>query len=159
MSDYDAAGEIWATMDKVRNSMFTTEEEGELHSRPMAAYPARDEHAIYFVSRTDHKVREIEGGSPVNLSFSDNSNNTWVSVFGHARVSQDRTKLRELWSNWAEAYLPQGPDAPDVALITVTPVSGKIWDSASSKLVQVAKTLVASARQVPPKDTVAETAL
>ena len=159
MSDYDAATQIWATMDKIRNSMFTTMEDGELHSRPMAAYPARDEHAIYFVTRTDHKVEEIEERSLVNLSFSDNSNNTWVSVSGHARVSQDRQKLRDLWNHWAEAYLPQGPDAPDVALITVEPISGKIWDSSSSKLVQTAKSLIASATQQPPKDTVAETTL
>ena len=160
MQDNEVVDAIWKTMNSIRTAMLTTMEGGELHSRPMSAFARRDEHAIYFITRFDDKTEAIEQSAPVNLNFSDNSNQTWVSVAGHARVSQDRAKLEELWNTWSEAWLPEGPDAPDVALITVEPVSGKIWDSTSSKLLHAAKTLAAAVRQEPPKgDTAAATAL
>jgi hypothetical protein len=46
--------------------------------------------------------------------------------------------------------LPEGPDAPDVALITVEPEEAKLWDSTSSNLLYMAKVLKAVATQSPP---------
>lgn len=76
--------------------------------------------------------------------------NTYVSVSGTARTSQDREKLRDLWSLFSEAWLPEGPDAEDVALITVDPEDSKLWDSTSSNLLYAAKVLKAVATQHPP---------
>ena len=66
-------------------------------------------------------------------------------------MTQDRAKLEELWSVWSEAWLPQGPDSTDVALIAVEPIDAKLWD-ASSKLIYAAKMLAAAAVQKPPSD-------
>jgi general stress protein 26 len=98
----------------------------------------------------DAKVGEIGGSAPVNVAFSDEHKNTYVSVSGVARTSQDREKLRELWSMFTEAWLPEGPDAEDVALITVDPGEAKLWDSTSSNLVYAAKVLKAVVTQRPP---------
>jgi general stress protein 26 len=95
-------------------------------------------------------VGEIGGSAPVNLAYSDAHKNTYVSLSGTARTSQNREKLRELWSMWSEAWLPEGPDGADVALITVDPEEGKLWDSTSSNLVYIAKVLKANATQTPP---------
>ena len=150
MTAQDDVALIWDAIDKQRIAMLTVEEEGRLNSRPMAALARRDEGAIYFITRIDAKVGEIGGSAPVNVAFSDEHKNTYVSVSGIARTTQDRAKLRDLWSMFSEAWLPEGPDAEDVALITVEPESAKLWDSTGSNLVYAAKILKANVTQTPP---------
>jgi general stress protein 26 len=150
MSEQGNPHEIWAAIKSQRVAMLTVEEDGRLVSRPMAALAWPEEGAIYFITRTDAKVGEIGGASPVNVAYSDPHKNTYVSVTGTARTSQDREKLRDLWSMFSEAWLPEGPDAPDVALITVEPDEAKLWDSTSSNIVYMAKVLKAVATQTPP---------
>jgi general stress protein 26 len=130
--------------------MLTLEEDGKLVGRPMSCLARPDENHIYFISRLDAKVGEIGGSAPVNLGFSDPHKNTYLSLAGTARTSQDREKLRELWSPHIEAWLPQGPDGDDVVLITVEPEDAKLWDSTSSALVYAAKVLKANITQTPP---------
>lgn len=141
---------IWDAMGRIRIAMLTVEEEGRLVSRPMASLVRPDEGRIYFVTRTDAKVGEIGGSAPVNLAYSDPHKNDYVSVAGTARTSQDREKLRELWSYFTEAWLPEGPDGADVALVTVEPGDAKLWDSTSSDIVYAAKVLKAVVTQSPP---------
>jgi hypothetical protein len=102
------------------------------------------------VSRLDAKVGEIGGSAPVNLAFSDPHNNNYLSISATARTSQDREKLKELWSMFTEAWLPQGPEAEDVALITVEPEEAKLWDSTSSSIIYAGKVLKAVVTQSPP---------
>ena len=150
MSDADTKHDVWAVIADQRIAMLTVEEEGRLVSRPMASIARPEENRIYFVTRLDAKVGDIGGSAPVNLGYADTHKNTYLSVSGVARTSQDREKLRELWSMWVEAWLPQGPDGPDVALITVEPEDAKLWDSTSSNLIYAGKVLKAVATQRPP---------
>ncbi|HEX8840128.1 MAG TPA: pyridoxamine 5'-phosphate oxidase family protein [Sphingomicrobium sp.] len=149
--------DIWKAIEDLRITMLTTHEGGELVSRPMSSLARPEDGAIYFVTRMDAKVGEIGQSAPVNLAYADTGKNLYVSVSGRAETSQDRAKLRELWSMWVEAWLPEGPDGEDVALITVTPEHAKIWDATSSKLIYAGKVLKAVATQRPPDGgTVAE---
>ena len=150
MTGADDVARIWDAIAKQRIAMLTVEEQGRLNSRPMAALARREQGKIYFVTRMDAKVGEIGGSTPVNVAFSDEHKNTYVSISGTARTSQEREKLRELWSLFTEAWLPEGPDAADVALITVEPEEAKLWDSTSSNIVYLAKVLKAVAAQSPP---------
>ena len=143
---------IWTTIAKLHVTMLATEEEGRIVSRPMASLARPDENKIYFITHlASGKVGDIGGSAPVNLAYSDPSSNTYVSISGTARTTQDRAKLRELWSAYSEAWLPQGPDDPDTALIVVEPEEAKLWDGTSSKLILSAKMLAAVIRQSPPK--------
>ena len=142
--------DVWTAIADVRIAMLTTDNDGELVSRPMASLARPEDGRIYFVTRMDSKVGEIGRSTPVNLAYADTRTNLYVSVSGDAETSQDRDKLRELWSMWVEAWLPEGPDGPDVALITVTPAHAKIWDGTSSRLIYAGKVLKAVATQRPP---------
>ena len=141
---------VWTMVRKQRIAMLTTEEEGKLVSRPMAALARPEENRIYFVTRLDSKVGEIGGSAAVNLAFSDPHSNNYLSISATARTSQDREKLKELWSVFTEAWLPQGPEAEDVALITIEPEEAKLWDSTSSTIVYAGKVLKAVVTQTPP---------
>ena len=151
------ADDVWSAIQTIRIAMLTTEADGELVSKPMASLARPDEGSIYFVTRIDAKVGDIGRAVPVNLAYADTQNNLYVSVAGSAQTSQDREKLRELWSMWIEAWLPEGPGDPDVALVTVSPMHAKIWDGTSSRLLYAGKVLKAVATQTPPDGgTVAE---
>jgi general stress protein 26 len=150
MADVGEVKDVWAEIKQQRVAMLTTEEDGRLVSRPMASLARPEDGKVYFVTRLDSKVGSTEGAVPVNLGYSDTHKNTYLSVSGTARTTQDREKLRQLWSMWTEAWLPQGPDAEDVALISVEPEEAKLWDSTSSKLLYAGKIINAVATQTPP---------
>ena len=150
MADTGDTAHIWKAIGKIRIAMLTVEEEGRLVSRPMASLARPEEGRIYFVTRLGAKVGEIGGSAPVNLAYADPHKNDYVSVIGTARTSQEREKLRELWSFVTEAWLPEGPDGDDVALITVEPEEAKLWNGTSSDIVYAAKVLKAVVTQTPP---------
>ena len=150
MPETGSEKDIWAAIARIRIALLTTQEEGRLVSRPMASLARPEDGRIYFVTRLDAKVGEIGGSAPVNLGYSDPHKNTYVTITGTASTSQDREKLRELWSMFTEAWLPEGPDGQDVALITVEPEEAKLWDSTSSNIVYAAKVLKAVVTQTPP---------
>ena len=143
--------DIWKAIKKHRIAMMATEEGGQLVSRPMASYGHAEDGRIYFITHLDNNIARPGATVPVNLAYADADKNSYLSISGVARLNQDRQELNELWSVWAEAWLPQGPEAKDVALIAVEPLNGKLWD-ASSKLIYAAKMLKAAATQTPPDD-------
>ena len=150
MADQDSRQDVWSVIAEQRIAMMTVEEEGRLVSRPMASIARPEENRIYFVTRLESGVGENGAAAPVNLGYADTHRNTYLSLSGTASTSQDRDKLRALWSMWVEAWLPEGPDGADVALITVTPEEAKLWDSTSSTLLYAGKVLKAVATQTPP---------
>ena len=143
--------DVWKAIRKHRIAMLATEEAGRLVSRPMASYGHPEDGKIYFITHLDTNVVRPGEEVPVNLAYADTDKNSYLSISGVARINQDRRKLHELWSVWSEAWLPQGPDASDVALISVEPDDAKLWE-ASGKLLYAAKMLKAAATQTPPDE-------
>ena len=143
--------DVWKAIRSHRIAMLATEEDGRLVSRPMASYGHPEDGRIYFITQLDNSIARPGQAVPVNLSYADTDKNNYLSVSGTARMSQDRQKLHELWSVWSEAWLPQGPDAKDVALIAVEPDNAKLWD-ASSKVIYAARMLKAAATQTTPDE-------
>lgn len=129
---------VWSHIEGQRVALLTTINGEKIVTRPMAPHPDKEAGVIHFISKVESgKTDDMEKESQVNIGFSDPSKNSYLSVSGTARISQDRAKLKELWSTWSQAWLPQGPDAPDVGLITVDLDDATLWDSSSSKVVQV----------------------
>lgn len=142
---------LWEMVGDIRVAMLTTRHGDSLESRPMSAYVDRDERCIWFITPLDtEKTHEIEDGEMVNLAFVDMDEQNYVSLSGHARVVRDVAKQKELWNAYAEAWLPQGPEAPDVGLIRVEPAQATYWDSPSSKVVQMWEVAKANVTQSPP---------
>jgi general stress protein 26 len=49
----------------------------------------------------------------------------------------DPAKARELWNSWVEAWLPQGPEDPNVVLVKVTAASAEYWDTPGGRIASV----------------------
>lgn len=151
MAEQGDPQDVWKMLKQFRVAMLTTEDEGQLVSRPMASLARPEDNRIYFITRLDTgKVEEVGRAAPVNLAYASEKNENYLSIAGTATTSQDREKLNELWSFFAEAWLPEGPDDPNVALIEVTPEEAKLWDGNRSSLIQGVKMLSAVATQSPP---------
>ena len=152
MSDkYDTEDKVWAAMKDIRVAMLTTTDGNKLDSRPMHAFIDEDAREILFLTRLDSgKTHEIGASSPVNLGFSDPSHQTYISVSGMATSAHDSAKQKELWNPYAEAWMPEGPDAPTTGVIRVTPDEATVWDSPSSKLIRLFQVAKANVTQSPP---------
>lgn len=114
----------------------TTDESGDLHSRPMSSNGDVDSNGDiwFFTSVSSHKVTEIEQLPKVNASFADPDNQRYVSVSGTAQLVRDRAKIDELWRPEFKIWFPEGKDDPEIALLRVSLEKGEYWDSPSSTI-------------------------
>lgn len=131
----------------IRFAMLTTvEEDGTLHSRPMATQEVEfDGDLWFFTNAKAPKVEEVQHDQHVNVSYSEPNEQKYVSVSGKAQLVSDRQKIEELWNPLFKAWFPQGLDDPDLALLKVSVDKAEYWDSPSSKVVRLlgfAKALV-----------------
>ena len=141
---------LWDALRDIRTGMLTTHGNDGLDSRPMSAKVEPETNSLWFITRIDSgKAGEIADDSDVNVAFADPGGNTWASVTGTARVVRDAAKAKALWSPFAEAWMPEGPEAPTTALIHVTPTRATLWDM-PSKLVQLFEVARANVTQTPP---------
>ncbi|EJN04197.1 pyridoxamine 5'-phosphate oxidase family protein [Phyllobacterium sp. YR531] len=111
---------------------------------PMSAMPRREEGAIYFLTDAgSEKVADIEADPGVQLSFTNHSGNEYLFIDGDATVSDDRSKIKDLFSPFAKAWW-DSPDDPNIRLITVVPNTAEFWDGPNS-VIAAAKMLFAAA--------------
>lgn len=119
----------WDLMKDIGFCMLSTRTGEDIRARPMSAHVEPMENAIYFLTDADSmKDDEIEDRPQVGLAFSDTGGQKYVSVSGEAEVSNDRERIRELWSTPAKAWW-DSPEDPDIRVLKVTPKFAEYWDS------------------------------
>ena len=102
---------VWQLMEKIGFAMLVTRDGDKLRARPMSAYLERDNNAIFFLTDARrHKDDEIVRNPAVNLSFADASAQKYVSLTGTAAVSNDRAKIKELFTTPAKAWWDSADD-------------------------------------------------
>lgn len=149
MAKESEVDKVWRLMDKVGFCMLSTLEGDDIRARPMSAHIDRDEGVIYFLTDANSaKDDDVERNPHVGLAFADISGQKYVSVSGRATVSDDRAKIRELWSTWAKAWW-SGPDDPAVRILKVAPKDAHYWDSPGT-VVSYVKMLAAAVSDARP---------
>jgi general stress protein 26 len=125
--------------------MTTVNKNGELSSRPMAVQDKPFDGTMWFLTRsTSEKVGDIEQDQHVLLTFAEPSDSKYLSLKGRASVSNDRAKVKELWSPMYKAWFPNGEDDPQIAVLRVQITEGDFWEASSSKVVIMTKYLAAA---------------
>lgn len=139
MSTDNQLNKVIEIAKNVKIAMLTTSDSANyLRSRPMATAKIEDNGNLwFFTDQFSDKVDEIQDNKPVNLAYSDPSNNTYLSITGAAFVVTDYSKMKELWSPVMKAWFPQGLESPRISLLQISPDSAEYWDASSSKLVQL----------------------
>jgi general stress protein 26 len=140
---------IWELAERIDICMFTTWDGENQRSRPMSARVFRDENAIHFLTDIEtHKLTEIERFPTVSLAWVDSGGHKYVVIAGEAKMSNDRGRIAELWSDWDKAWWDDAND-PAIRLVTVTPEDGELWDS-PNRAVAMAKMAVAAVTGAAP---------
>jgi general stress protein 26 len=123
---------VWDLMKKIGFAMLVTRDGDKLRARPMSAFLDRDNNTIYFLTDARrHKDEEIVRNPAVNLSFANASDQKYVSVTGTAAVSNDRAKIKQLFSTPAKAWWDSAED-PNIRVLKITPDDAEFWDSPGS---------------------------
>lgn len=153
--EHEARERLWALVKDIRFAMFTVRHpaSGHLHSRPMTTQNSKldeDSSLWFFMSRQSETVADLKQAPAVNVVYADPGSDAYVSVSGNAAVVDDPVKKEKLWSKLAEAWFPQGPTDPDLALVQVRITHADYWDVKESKLVQLFKMAKAAVTGKPP---------
>ena len=120
---------VWELAKRIGIAMFVTWDGTEQRARPLAATVEKDEGAIYFLTDIHgEKDDQIAEFPHVSVSFADHKHSKFVALSGKATVSNDRAKIKELWSPFARAWW-DGPEDPAIRVIKVTPKDAELWDS------------------------------
>lgn len=139
----------WNLMEKIGTAMLITWDGQAQRARPMAATVRPAEHAIYFLTDARReKVEQIEQFPVVTLAFSDNGGKKYVVTSGKAVVSNDRAKIKELWSPFAAAWFDSEND-PNIRVLKMSPDDAELWDSPGT-LITTVKMLAAAASGTRP---------
>ena len=134
---------IWELADKIDICMFTTWDGERQRSRPLSARVFRQDHAIHFlVDQEGHKNEQVEKFPYVSMAWVDSGGHKDAVISGKAKLSNDRAKIAELWSDWDKAWWDDASD-PAIRLLTVTPEDGELWDSPNT-IVATAKMALAA---------------
>ena len=135
---------VWQVAEKIGTRMFVTAPGAGPRARPMHALPDRDTGCFWFITDLrGTKDDEIKFGPDVCLAFADTGSNTYLSITGRAEVLHDAAKAKELWSNEAQAWWPNGPTDPDVCVVRVVPDNAEFWDTRGNSMT-IALKLVAA---------------
>jgi general stress protein 26 len=143
---------VWEMAKKIGTCMLVTSTGAGMRARPMHALPDRDRGCIWFV--TDHrgaKDEEIKDSPVVCLAFADTGSNTYLSITGGAEVLRDVAKAKELWSNEAQAWWPNGPADPEVRVLRIVPEKAEFWDTRGNSITVALKLVAARATGRPPE--------
>lgn len=136
MHENDPAA-VWKVIEKVGISMLITRDGEALEGRPLQAYPDEEAGLIYFMTDSQHVLDQITADARVLLSFADKGGNNFASIDGQAAISNDRAKIKELWTVWAEAFW-ESPEDPGIRIVTVTPQHARYWDAPNAVVTTIA---------------------
>ncbi len=153
-TDRAAKEKVLDLIKGARTAMLTTRHrDGSMHSRPMGTNHATFDGDLWFMtSATSEKIADIEARPEVALTYCDERHHSYVSVSGDASVVHDRAKIRELWTEIARIWFPDGPDDPDIALIRVSVRWAEYWDSPGGAVKLAYGYVKSLVTGTPPKD-------
>ena len=128
----------------MRTAMFVTmNEKGQHVGRPMSTQDIEFDGTVFFITHKDsNKVTHIKNNPEVGLMYGEGVKH--VSLSGLAEVSQDKAKIKELWSEFYKAWF-EGEDDPNIAVIKVKVSRAEYWDYPGGKVgayVDMAKSAV-----------------
>ena len=151
-SSSDSTAALWKKIEHVRVGMLTTvDADGTLSSRPMTSQKVDEAGLLwFFVSDQANVAKNIQHSPHVNVAFAAPEDSLYVSVSGAAEIIKDPATIKSMWNPFVQAWFPDGPDDPHVALIKVRIGAAEYWDSDKSKMTQLMEMAKAAVTGHPP---------
>ena len=102
--------------------------ESHCRARPMVIAEVDVNCDLWFITSEDSaKVHEIERDTRVHV-VCQNGRTSCISIAGRASLSQDRSRIQQLWKPSYRVWFPQGPEDA-IVLIHVIGEHGEYWDN------------------------------
>lgn len=141
-----AAEAVSKLRDIVKGSptcMFATNlEQAPFHVVPMRVQEADYEGNLWFFSSLDSThATHIHQDPRVQLIFSNSPGMEFMTVFGNASITTEKTQIDRLWDEMVSSWFGGERENPRVCLIKVQPAVAHYWDSEDGKLITIAKML------------------
>ena len=150
----DPRDKLWHLIKDMKFAMFTHRHtDGQLHAHPLTTQNRSldDTGMLYFfVSRNTELGQRIRADGNVCLAYGDPGKDTWVSISGTARVSEDAALKKKLFNPIVKAWFPGGVDDPNLELLEVKIQHAEYWDIHESKMTQLLKMATAAVTGNPP---------
>lgn len=123
----------------IHNAILTTvRPDGSLHSCPMAARPADESGALWFIAHNhSEKVEAVRTSQRVNLAYADDASQRYVSISGYCELTRDHGRAKLLWDPGYAAWFPGGPDDPELVLLKVDVEQAEYWDAKKGGMVSL----------------------
>ena len=123
---------VWDIVEKVRVGMLTTQFSGGLRARPLEARVDRDNGVLWFVTDVrGSKDEEIGASHTVGITFILEKDHAYLSITGHALVTRDSAKSKQIWLSSDATWFPDGPEDPNVRVLSIEPITAELWDGPS----------------------------
>jgi general stress protein 26 len=146
----DHVDRVWELAKRIGIAMFVTWDGKEQRARPLAATVEKDEGAIYFlIDVNGEKDDQLAEFPHVSVSFADHKHSKYVALSGKATVSNDRARIKDLWTPFAKAWW-DSPEDPAIRVIKVVPQDAELWDS-PGRIVTTLSMLTAAVTGRSPK--------
>lgn len=148
LSGKEAISKLKELVEKAETCFFCTARStgGSDGARPMAVLQVDESGNLWFLSAIDsHKNAELALDSAVKLYFQGSPHSDFLQLDGEASVSQDKTKIRELWKPTIKTWFTEGVDDPRITVIQVRPTSGYYWDTKHGNAVAGVKIMIGAA--------------
>lgn len=134
---------VWELAESIRYCIFTTWDGERQRARPLDGTVERNAHAVYFLTDVaSEKVDQLREFPQVSVSFADVGSFKFVVMSGTAKVTNDRKKIKDIWTATSKAWW-DSPDDPNLRLVTFTPEKAELWDS-RNKFIAAALMLTAA---------------
>ena len=153
--DKTAHDTLWDLIKDIRFGMLAHRTSGGmLHAHPLTTQnKALDEQSelYFFIPKQGELYERLQTDGNVNVAYADPGADSYVSLSGQARFSEDQAKKEALWSPMAKAWFPDGPTDPNLALLVIKLQHAEYWDVEESKMVQLFKMAKAAITGEPPR--------
>ena len=154
--DKTAHDTLWDLIKDIRFGMLAHRTSGGmLHAHPLTTQnKALDEQSelYFFIPKQGELYERLQTDGNVNVAYADPGADSYVSLSGQARFSEDLAKKEALWSPMAKAWFPGGATDPNLALLVIKLQHAEYWDVDESKMVQLFKMAKAAVTGQPPTD-------
>jgi len=133
-SKHDYRQKIWNLIKDAHSALLVTiGPDGRLDSRPMGCLQCKFDDTLWFLTfRHSAKAEELAADDRVLVSYADPAKYEYVSISGRGRIVDDKATVNDLWSEGLRVWFPNGPDDPELALLSIDVEEARYWTNAAS---------------------------
>jgi general stress protein 26 len=132
--EQDHRQKVWDLIKEAHSALLVTiGTDGKLDSRPMGCLQKEFDDTLWFLTfRHSRKLQELAADDRMLVSYADPAKYEYVSISGRGKFVEDKKKVRELWTEALKVWFPNGPDDPELAVLSIDVEEARYWTNAAS---------------------------